>query len=327
MKYIESSSTNPYFNLALEEYVFEHMPADDTYFMLWQNVNTIVIGKYQNTLEEINQSYVDENHISVVRRLSGGGAVYHDAGNLNFTFIVNQEDVEDFNFKKFVVPVVNVLKKFGVHAEFNGRNDITIDGKKFSGNSQYGKRGRLLHHGCIMLDSNLSSVAEALRVNEAKFVSKNAKSVRSRVTAINSHTPKPVTMEEFKKELLAEILSDEEIQPYHLTEKDLHIINGIQKEKYETWEWNYGRAKPYSMVREKKFPSGLVSVSMDAENGKIKQIRFFGDFFGNGDIHQLEESLEGIALDEHLADFLKAQNLGYYMNGIDAGELSRLIRG
>ena len=327
MKYIASPSTNPYFNLALEEYVFEHLPVDDTYFMLWQNRNTIVIGKYQNTLEEINQSFVDENHIAVVRRLSGGGAVYHDTGNLNFTFIVNQEDVDDFNFKKFVIPVVNVLKKFGVEAEFNGRNDITIEGKKFSGNSQYGKRGRLLHHGCIMLDSNLNVVSEALRVKEAKFVSKNAKSVRSRVTTINAHAPEPVTMDDFKEALVAEILAGEDVQEYHLTHEDLEVVNRIQKEKYETWEWNYGRAKPYTMEREKKFPSGLVSVSMDAENGKIKNIRFFGDFFGNGDIRRLEESLEGIALDEQLEDYLIQQNLGYYMNGIDAGELSRLIRG
>ncbi len=327
MKYIESPSTNPYFNLALEEYVFEHMPADEIYFMLWQNRNTIVIGKYQNTLEEINQSFVDENHISVVRRLSGGGAVYHDIGNLNFTFIVNQEDVEDFNFKIFVVPVVRALKKFGIEAEFNGRNDITIGGMKFSGNSQYGKRGRLLHHGCIMIDSNLNVVADALRVKEAKFISKNAKSVRSRITTINAHAPQHISVEDFKMALKAEILRNQAVEPYILTEEDMEAILKLKEEKYETWDWNYGRAKPYTMIREAKFSAGLVTVHLDAENGKIVQIRFFGDFFGNGEISELEESLAGAALDDNLSEYLREKNLDYYMKGIDPEELSWLIRG
>ncbi len=327
MKYIESTSTNPYFNLALEEYVFDRMPTDESYFMLWQNINTIVIGKYQNTAEEINQQFVDEKKISVVRRLSGGGAVYHDLGNLNFTFIVDQDAAPDFNFKVFVQPVVGTLKELGVEAEFNGRNDITIDGKKFSGNSQYGKRGRLLHHGCIMLDSNLTSVADALRVKEAKFTSKNAKSVRSRVTTINDNAPNRISMDQFKAALRKHILGDAEIEPYVLTEEDLAAIEKIQKEKYETWEWNYGRAVEYSMVREEKFAAGLVTVQMTAENGKILKIHFSGDFFGNGEIEELERGLEGSLLDRNLQERLEELNLGYYMSGISAQELSGLIRG
>ena len=154
MIYLEPPGTDPYFNLALEEYVFEQMDRSRAYFMLWQNSNTIVVGKYQNTAEEINQAFVDAHGIRVVRRLSGGGAVYHDTGNLNFTFIVDQDTAPGLNFKIFVRPVVEALARFGVHAEFTGRNDLTIGGMKFSGNSQYTKHGRLLHHGCIMLDSN-----------------------------------------------------------------------------------------------------------------------------------------------------------------------------
>lgn len=327
MRYIESTSTNPYFNLALEEYVFEHMPKDESYLMLWRNENAIVIGKYQNTAEEINQRFVDENHISVVRRLSGGGAVYHDAGNLNFTFIVDQAAAPDFNFKVFVLPVIRALKRLGVEAEFNGRNDVTIGGKKFSGNSQYGRRGRLLHHGCIMLDSNLTSVADALRVKEAKFTSKNAKSVRSRVTTINAEAPRPVSMESFKTVLKEEVLGDGAIEPYALTAEDLAEIRRIQKEKYETWEWNYGRSVEYTMVREEKFPSGLVTVHMTAENGRIKSIRFYGDFFGNGEIGDLEEGLSGALLDGELLNRLRELSAGYYISGIAEEELARLIRG
>ena len=327
MRYIESTSTNPYFNLALEEYVFDYLPTDESYFMLWQNANTIVIGKYQNAAEEINQQFVDENHIRVARRLSGGGAVYHDMGNLNFTFIVDQEAAADFNFKVFVVPIIETLKKFGVAAEFNGRNDITIDGQKFSGNSQYCKRGRVMHHGCIMLDSNLTSVADALKVKEAKFTSKNAKSVRSRVTTINANAPQPITMDQFKTALKEHILGDGSITPYHLTEEDLAVIEKIQKEKYETWEWNYGRAVEYTMVREEKFPAGLVTVHMTAENGRIMDIGLFGDFFGNGDIADLERGLAGALLDENLEKRLEELHLEDYMSGISAAELSRLIRG
>lgn len=327
MKYIESTSNNPYFNLALEEYIFEHMPQDQAYFMLWQNMNTIVIGKYQNTAEEINQAFVDENHISVARRLSGGGAVYHDAGNLNFTFIVDQDAAPDFNFKVFVIPIIQTLAQFGVKAEFNGRNDITIDGKKFSGNSQYGRHGRLLHHGCIMLDSNLTNVADALRVKEAKFNSKNSKSVRSRVTTINANAPQSISMDAFKSALKKNILGDGGIEPYVLTNEDLAVIERIQKEKYETWEWNYGRAIEYTMVREEKFPAGLVTVHMTAENGQIKKIKFYGDFFGNGEISRLEQGLCGALLDEHLEEKLEELELCYYMSGITASELARLIRG
>ena len=224
MRYLESPSRDPYFNLALEEYVFERMDKSKSYFLLWQNDNTIVVGKYQNTAEEIDQAYVDAHHIRVARRLSGGGAVYHDRGNLNFTFIVDRADAPGLNFKIFVRPVVEALARFGVHAAFTGRNDLTIDGMKFSGNAQYARRGRLLHHGCIMLDSNLTSVADALRVKEAKFDSKAVKSVRSRVTTINAHAPAPISMEEFKEALTECAMASGELEPCTLTEEDLAAI-------------------------------------------------------------------------------------------------------
>ena len=327
MFYLESPSRDPYFNLALEEYVFERMDKSKSYFMLWQNDNTIVVGKYQNTAEEIDQAYVDAHGIRVARRLSGGGAVYHDRGNLNFTFIVDRADAPGLNFKIFVEPVIRALARFGVHAEFTGRNDLTIDGMKFSGNAQYARRGRLLHHGCIMLDSNLTSVADALRVKEAKFDSKAVKSVRSRVTTINAHAPTPISMEDFKEALKECAMASGALEPCTLTEEDLAAIRKLRDEKYATWAWNYGFSPAYDMRREMKFPAGLVTAHLSAEHGKIKAVRFYGDFFGNGELGELEGAMAGLPLDGHLTEALEALRVGDYMSGITAEELSRLLRG
>ena len=327
MIYLESPSRDPYFNLALEEYVFERMDKSKSYFLLWQNDNTIVVGKYQNTAEEIDQAYVDAHHIRVARRLSGGGAVYHDRGNLNFTFIVDRADAPGLNFKIFVEPVIQALARFGVHAAFTGRNDLTIDGMKFSGNAQYARRGRLLHHGCIMLDSNLTSVADALRVKEAKFDSKAVKSVRSRVTTINAHAPAPISMEDFKGALKECAMASGELEPCTLTEEDLAAIRKLRDEKYATWAWNYGFSPAYDMRREMKFPAGLVTAHLSAEHGKIKAVRFYGDFFGNGELGELERAMAGLPLDGHLTEALEALRVGDYMSGITAEELSRLLRG
>lgn len=325
MVYLESTNTDPCFNLALEEYIFERMDRGKSYFMLWQNDNSIIVGKYQNTAEEINQTYVDEHEIRVVRRLSGGGAVYHDKGNLNFTFIIDQNSNTEFNFKLYIIPIVRALEKLGVHAEFNGRNDITIDGLKFSGNAQYASHGRLLHHGCIMLDSNLTNVSEALKVKAAKFESKSVKSVRSRVTTVNAHAPKPISMETFKKTIRECILEEDDLETYELTQEDLKAVEQLKVEKYATWDWNYGASPAYDMSREVKFPSGLLTAYLQADGGHIKSIKFYGDFFGNGDLSVLEKSMEGLPLNDQLENALSNLNIGYYMNGISAADICKLL--
>lgn len=325
MIWMESPSKDPYFNLAMEEYVFSCMDKTEQYLMLWQNSNTIVVGKYQNTAEEVNQEFVDSHGIRVARRMSGGGAVYHDNGNLNYTFIIDQKDLEDFNFQALVKPVLHVLEGFGVHAEFNGRNDLVIDGKKFSGSSQYAKDGRLMHHGCIMLDSNLAAVASALRVRQAKIESKGVKSVISHVTTINENAPRPVTMEEFKAAIVREVASGNGSRKYELTEEDKAEIEKLREEKYATWDWNYGFSGNYGMQNEKKFPAGMVSVAMNVKNGRIEDIRLFGDFFGNGELSELEKAMVGLPLDSALVEELKKLNVSYYMNGISPEELCQLL--
>lgn len=327
MIYIESDSRDPYFNLALEEYVFEHFDRAQEYFLLWQNANTIVVGKFQNTAEEVNQEFVDQNNIKVARRLSGGGAVYHDDGNLNFTYIVDQGDRDLFSFEAFAAPVIRALKTFGLDAEFTGRNDLLLHGRKISGSSQYVKKGRIMNHGCIMLDSNVANVADALKPKEAKFESKSIKSVRSRVTTINANLAEPISMETFKAAIVREIESSENMERYTLTAEDLQAIEKLRCKKYATWDWNYGKSPVYDYRQERKFDFGLVSVNAQIKQGIIEEIRIFGDFFGNGDIRELEEALAGEKLDEGFGARIEGKiNLEHYIKGLTGQQLQELLR-
>mgnify|MGYP000195139918 CR=1 FL=1 len=224
LSYLDLMTTDPSYNLAMEQHVFDCLPRDRMYFMLWQNDNAIIVGKYQNTIAEINEEAVRERGIRVVRRLSGGGAVYHDMGNLNFTFITDVGESNALDLKLFCEPVVRTLATLGVKAEVNGRNDITIDGKKFSGNSQYIRQGRVMHHGTIMFDSDLSVVGEALRVDPTKIQTKGIRSVRSRVTNVAEHLPERVTLPEFRRILLENILRENPGEEYPLTPDDLAVL-------------------------------------------------------------------------------------------------------
>ncbi len=246
--------------------------------------------------------------------------------NLNYTIIVDKNDNFDFNFRYFALPVTEALKKFGLQAEFSGRNDVTIGGKKFSGNSQYVKKNRIMHHGCIMLDSNLGSVAEALRVKPAKLESKSTKSVRSRVTSINANLEKPVSMDEFEAELKNQVAAGNPLEIYRLTEYDVAEIQKLRDEKYATWEWNYGFSPEYKVRKETKFDGGIVTAHMEVEKGRINEIKIFGDFFGNRDISELERALQGIPLDKNLENYLEKIHFEEYMRGVSVDELAGLLR-
>ena len=246
---INLTTTDPAFNLAAEQYVFENLPKDRNYFMLWQNDNAVIIGKYQNTLAEINQPYVEAHKIKVVRRLSGGGAVYHDLGNLNYTYITDAGELETLNMRVFCEPIVKALAEFGVTAEINGRNDMTIHGKKFSGNAQYIRHGRVMHHGTLLYNSDLSAVGKALQVDPEKIRAKGMESVRSRVTNIRRYLKEDVPLFAFREMLLSFIRRGTESEEYAFSEKDLREIERIKQERYDTWEWNYGKSPECSILK------------------------------------------------------------------------------
>ncbi|OXS25903.1 MAG: lipoate--protein ligase [Acetobacterium sp. MES1] len=326
MKYIDWKETDPQKNLAFEEYVFNQMDKDESYFLLWQNDNAVIVGKHQNTIEEINQEYIKENDIKVVRRLSGGGAVYHDLGNLNFTFIVNEAGQEQFDFQTFTRPLVEALKTLGVNAEFNSRNDLAIDGKKFSGNSQYAKRGRILHHGTILFNSNLATIQSALKVKQDKIESKGIKSVKSRVTNIVDYLDEDYTLEDFKAALLKAMFENDNLEMITLLEEEIQAIEQLKTEKYATWDWNYGKSPRYNLRKERKCDFGLITVLLQVEKGEIKELHFYGDYFGNGDIQELETLLIGVKpTEEALSKVLKDIALSDYINGLDVKTLLDLI--
>lgn len=297
MLLINNTNTNAYFNLAMEEYFLKNTNED--IFLLWQNENSIIVGKNQNTLSEINYDYVKENNIKVVRRLSGGGAVFHDLGNINFTFIsCNDNSFSDF--KKFTMPIVEALKELNVHAEFSGRNDLLIDGQKFSGNAQYNYKNKVMHHGTLLFSSEINDLSNALKVKPSKFQGKSVKSVKSRVTNISSHLDKKMTVLEFKDYLMDFINKrDDNSHFYELNDKDIESINKLVEEKYSTWEWNFGYSPKYSLNNELKYPGGNVEFSLDVHDGLIKDIKFFGDFFGKEDISFIENKLRNVKHNEY----------------------------
>ena len=272
---IYNPNTDPCFNLAAEEYVLKHFEED--IFMLWRNDKSIIIGKYQNTAAEINADYVKEHNIKVVRRMTGGGAVFHDLGNVNYTFIGNKGSGD---FRTFSEPILRVMNELGVPAKFEGRNDLTINGMKFSGTAQCIYKNRILHHGTLLFASEMSDLTAALKVNPLKFTDKAVKSVRKRVTNISEHLPTPMSVTDFIDTVMQNIRENSGDAAMHdFSDKDLQDISQLRDEKYSTWEWNFGTSPKFGYSKQMRTGGGNVELNIDVEKGLITKIKFYGDFF------------------------------------------------
>lgn len=325
--------TDPRINLAIETFLLQEMPVDEPILLFYINEPSIIIGRNQNTIEEINMDYVEDNGIHVVRRLSGGGAVYHDEGNLNFSFIM-PDDGESFrNFAKVTQPIIDALHELGVEgAELKGRNDLVIDDKKFSGNAMYVTNGRMFAHGTLMFDSDVNEVVNALKVRKDKIESKGIKSIRSRVTNIKpflSDDYQYMSTKDFRKDILLKIFETTDINDvneYKLTEEDWKKINAISDKLYRNWDWNYGRSPEFDIVRRKRYPIGSIEAKMNVSDGEIKEIRIFGDFFGLGQIADVEDILTGIKYDkESISKAVEKIDVKKYFGNIEASDLIELL--
>lgn len=319
-------------NIALETYLVENRLVDEPILLFYINAPSIIIGRNQNTIEEVNQPYVEKNGIQVVRRMSGGGAVYHDLGNFSFCFI-KDDDGTFRDFASVTKPVIEALHKMGaVKAELQGRNDLLIDGKKFSGNAMYAKNGRMTAHGTIMFNTDLDEVNNALRPNKAKIESKGIKSVRSRVTNIRPYVDeqyKDLSIEEFRDLVLLEIFGvtkREDVKEYHLTEKDWEKVYQIRAERFGNWDWNYGQSPVFDIQKSHKFPFGLVDFRFNVANGKVTAAKIYGDFFGLGDIEDVEKDLVGIKYDRgSFAKTLAEVDINRYFGKVTTEELINLL--
>lgn len=324
---IDSPSHDAYFNIASEEYLLSRFPKEEI-LLFYINAPSIIIGKFQNTLAEINLDYVKEHGIKVVRRLSGGGAVYHDLGNLNFSFHTKAEDKNFTDFETFTRPVVKLLNKLGVPAKLEGRNDLLVDGKKFSGNAKTIKNMKMIQHGTILIHSEMSVLADALKVNPLKFVDKAVKSNRARVTNLIDYLPEGSTTETFKRLFIEEIQQDnEQVEIYNFDEKDIRAIETLAAEKYSTWDWNFGASPDYNFKKANKVPAGFIEVHLDVHKGYIEKAKIFGDFFASNAIEELEEKLVGVKHEEEaLKKVLRESDLKAFFGNVTLEEILDIFK-
>lgn len=295
MKYLETCSVDPYYNLAFEEYVLKNC-RDDDYLILWQNDNTIVFGVNQNPLEEIIINKAKEEHVNIVRRTTGGGAVYHDMGNLNFSYITDWNDGENSGYEFFLTPITEAFAKISITIDIQGRNDLTIEGKKVSGNAQRLLGDRILHHGTLLINSDLSRIGRFLNVSREKIESKGIKSVQSRVANISDFTDEELNVEYVKK-LLKDMYFSHGVEVEVFDKKICQDIQRIADDKYRSWEWTYGRSPKFNYKNRKRFSGGILEANLDVHEGKINECIIRGDFLSLKDIRDIEAKLKGIRYD------------------------------
>ena len=324
MIFIFDKILEPYFNLAEEEYLLKHF--SEPVFRLWRNSACVIIGKYQNAYSEINVDYVREHGIKVVRRLTGGGAVFHDPGNVNFTFIDARNNNEDTSemFRRFTAPVVSALQALGVEAHLSGRNDLLIGDRKFSGNALCVDRNRVLQHGTLLFNSSMADLGAALKNRAIKYSDKAVKSNVSRVTNISEHLKEPMTVEEFMAYLGDFVAKDCKL--YEFTAEDIAAIEKLRDEKYSQQSWNFGSSPRYSFSNAAKLSCGVVELSFSVEKGIINQIHIAGDYFFTRPTEEFCEKMVGCQHDRKaIAGRISEIAPGDYFANVSCSELTDLF--
>ncbi|MDR0239361.1 MAG: lipoate--protein ligase [Deltaproteobacteria bacterium] len=290
MRCILNPHTRPPFNLAAEEWLLRNSP--EQVFMLWRNAPAVIVGRHQNTVAEIDQDFVRERGIAVIRRITGGGAVFHDLGNVNFSFVHLGHSAGGLDFARFTVPVLEALRAMGVPCEFDGRNDLLADGRKFSGNAQHIERDRVLHHGTLLFDASLADLTGALRPDPLKFQAKAVKSVPARVGMLKEYLPH-MDVEEFMGLLFAHLLRTLPGTRRDLSGEEEEAIAELTRTRYENREWNFGASPPYGFARRTRIPAGVFDIRLDVQRGVVHAACIRGDFFALRPIEELEALLRG----------------------------------
>ncbi len=320
MRFIHNTGTDPAFNLAAEQWLLQNAASD--VFMLWRNAPAVIVGRNQNTLAEVDEQFLRQRGIPVIRRLTGGGAVFHDLGNVNFTFISLDRRGEGLDFRRFTEPVLEALRAMGVPCAFEGRNDLAIEGRKFSGNAQHVSKDRVLHHGTLLFSAEMADLTGALRVSPEKYRDKAVQSIRKRVTNISSHLPQPMSVEAFMDRLMAHVSGGAAKGGLALNPAETQAISALADEKYRSWDWNFGYSPRYTFQRATRTPGGVLDARLDVEEGVIRAARLYGDYFGVRDVAGLEAMLAGCRhqredLAQRLGERLGGSPLGEYIQGLD----------
>lgn len=333
MKYLVTNSHDIRYNLALETYLMEHADLTEPILYFYINSPCIILGRYQDAYEEVNLDYVKQHHIIVTRRTSGGGAVYDDLGNVSFSFITKDDGNSIGNFHKFTAPVIEALHEMGAtQAELSGRNDLQINGKKFSGNAMKTEKGRMFSHGTLMYDVNLDVIGQALTVPADKIASKGIKSVHSRVTNLRPYfAPKyqDLTIEGFRDTLAKKILGVSDLHQaseYRLDNETKAQVAKLNKEVYSNWDWVYGQSPKAAIQHRQHFAQGTIDFRLQINNGRIAYLKTYGDFFGQQPITDFDHLLTGVRYDHQaVKTALQGVNISDYFGKINKRDIINLL--
>lgn len=325
MRYLRNPHTNPYYNMAFDEFCLESLPIDEPVFYLWQNRPAVIVGYNQEVNTEVNLEYLKANDIALVRRVTGGGAVYHDLGNLNYTIVGRSEDLER-DYPEYASLMMKALQALGIPATLSGRNDILVGGKKVSGFAKRVCKNRLMVHGTLMFDVDLDKLTQVLSPSATKLQSKGIASVRSRVANLREYLPEIADIQAFSQRL-EEILScNYKDAEYKLSEDDLAHIQKLTDEKFATWEWNYGHSPKATLTHSARLACGTVEVHLTLKENRIASCRFGGDFLGNLPTSEIEKALQGVVYEaDAIRECLSKMPLEQYFDGIVTDELIELM--